>query len=203
MAHSPSHEWYPLLRSSLKKNDKSRDSRYFQVATVDANGRPTNRTVVYRGFLPTADGRVDENVLTFVTDQRSEKVKHLARLPYAEVAWYFPITREQYRINGKVHVVTQDTTDVMLEKARRMAWSNMSDPGRQQFLWPSPGAARTGDNESQYDARQMPKKDDPVAPSFCLCCLEIERVSLLSLKSNERVDFTRGDGTWQASRVNP
>lgn len=136
--------WYKRLRESLKSNAKSRDSRYFQVATVDERGRPTNRTVVYRGFLPTPDGRVDENVLTFVTDRRSEKVRHLDRAPFAEVAWYFPVTREQYRISGRVQVVTEQTKDAMLEKARQMAWSNMSDPGRQQFLWPTPGGGPRG-----------------------------------------------------------
>ncbi len=204
--------WYKRLRESLKSNAKSRDSRYFQVATVDERGRPTNRTVVYRGFLPTPDGRVDENVLTFVTDRRSEKVRHLDRAPFAEVAWYFPVTREQYRISGRVQVVTEQTKDAMLEKARQMAWSNMSDPGRQQFLWPTPGEVRGGDDEAQYNTTQMPTKDDPVAPAFCLCCLEVDRVSLLSLRSNERWDFSRGeriDGmecdeeVWQTKRVNP
>ena len=203
VAPTPTEGWVQQLRSSLKSNSKSRDSRYFQVATVDERGRPTNRTVVYRGFLPTADGRVDENVLTFVTDRRSDKVRHLDRMPFAEVAWYFPVTREQYRIGGKVQVVTEETTDVMLEKARRMAWSNMSDPGRQQFLWPSPGQARTGHDEAQYNAVQTPTKDDPVAPAFCLCCLEVDRVSKLSLRSNERMDFSRDEGVWRAKRVNP
>lgn len=198
--------WYTCLRQSLKKNEKSRDSRYFQVATVTADGRPTNRTVVYRGFLPMPDGRVDENILTFVTDRRSEKVEHLERVPFAEVAWYFPVTREQYRISGKVRVVTEEETEAALDKARTMAWRNMSDPGRQQFLWPSPGVVRKGDaaDEAQYNAVDLPTKDDPVAPAFCLCCLEVDRVSLLSLKSNERVDFYRAnDGSWQGVRVNP
>lgn len=199
--------WYASLRQSLKKNERARESRYFQVASVDSQGRPTNRTVVYRGFLPTPDGRVDENVLTFVTDRRSEKVSHFQRVPWTEVAWYMPATREQYRISGKVRVVTDETTDAALGKARTMAWRNMSDPGRQQFLWPEPGVARTGDGngEAQYnvDAAGLPTKDDPVAPAFCLCCVEVDRVSLLSLKSNERVDFEKVDGTWHATRVNP
>ena len=210
-ASTMAESWYASLKTSLQKNAKSRDSRYFQVATVDGSGRPANRTVVYRGFLPTADGRVDSRVVTFVTDARSEKVGHLRDVPYAEVAWYFPVTREQYRISGKVRVVTadfarasDDIDRITLSKARDMAWKNMSDPGRQQFLWPHPGRVRSGDDEGQYTAERLPGKDDPVAPAFCLCCLEADRVSILSLKSNERTDFRyMEDGEWQATRVNP
>ena len=52
-----------------------------------------------RGFLgESAD-------LTFVTDLRSNKVEEIARRPDGEVAWYFPQTREQFRIAGKLKVI--------------------------------------------------------------------------------------------------
>ena len=63
--------------------------------------------------------------------------------------------------------------------------------------------ARSLDEVARVDAAELPTKDDPVAPAFCLCCVEVDRVSLLSLKSNERVDFEKVDGTWHATRVNP
>lgn len=56
--------WRELLQRALKKNSGCRHSRYVQLATVRPDGRPANRTVVYRGFLGESD------VLTFVTDSR-------------------------------------------------------------------------------------------------------------------------------------
>ena len=56
--------WKQLLQQTLRKNDRLRHSKYFQIATVRPDGRPANRTVVYRGFL------WDTDALTFVTDRR-------------------------------------------------------------------------------------------------------------------------------------
>jgi len=56
--------WKQLIQTSLKRNEKVRHSRYFQIATVRRDGKPSNRTVVYRGFL------WDTDRLTFVTDLR-------------------------------------------------------------------------------------------------------------------------------------
>lgn len=209
--------WYEDLRLSLKKNDKVRESRYFQIASVDAEGMPSNRTVVYRGFLPQG-GQVNQSIVTFVTDRRSNKVSHCEKFPFVEIAWYFPVTREQYRLKGIMQVVSLDDGDAELLKAREMAWKNMSDPGRQQFLWPSPGDVRTGSDEDQFKQQDLPGKDAPVAPEFCLCCVHIVQVDHLSLKNNERVqhisecngmkvseifDRRHSGARWQTQRVNP
>jgi hypothetical protein len=93
---------------------------FFQV-----QGMPSNRTVVFRGFT-------DNNGVTIITDGRSEKIEvclrccinfsgphtfsmvclshraffhfiqHFGHNPHAEIAWYFPLTKEQFRIFGRV-----------------------------------------------------------------------------------------------------
>lgn len=80
-----------------------------QLATVRANGRPANRTVVFRGFL------WDTERLTFVTDTRSGKVAEVAANPYCELAWYFPNSREQYRCGAS----TTPAEDIALNWAVR------------------------------------------------------------------------------------
>ena len=60
--------WKEVIQRALKKNSNCRHSRYVQLATVRPDGRPANRTVVYRGFL------ADSDTVTFVTDSRC--VKH-------------------------------------------------------------------------------------------------------------------------------
>jgi pyridoxamine 5'-phosphate oxidase len=203
--------WKILLQQSLRRNERLRNSKYFQIATVRPDGKPANRSVVYRGFL------WDTDHITFVTDRRSNKTTDLDANPWAEIAWYFPETREQYRILGKVTVITKDTpAEEKLGRARTGAWRAMSDPGRQQFTWPSPGVPRaTGEEDEAAFATAPPSKDDPVADPFCLCFIEVEEVDLLNLKSNERKKFVinsgGGDGSrsletaveWIESNVNP
>jgi len=131
-------------------------SRYVQLATVREDNRPSNRTVVYRGFLN------DTENITFITDRRSQKVEELRRRPYGEICWYFPETREQYRFSGSCIVVHSDGVEPschdsssspwnskschtdpslapsVLSGARQKIWSILSDPGRAQFSWPAP-----------------------------------------------------------------
>lgn len=57
--------WRDVLKRALGANRGVRHSRYVQLATVRPDGRPANRSVVYRGFLGE-----DSDVLTFVTDSR-------------------------------------------------------------------------------------------------------------------------------------
>ena len=64
------------------KRDRSEAKRkQLQFATVDpSSGCPSVRTVVFRGFLPSnlsVIGGSESCVLTFITDTRSEKVRHL------------------------------------------------------------------------------------------------------------------------------
>src|SRR5262249_54856717 len=63
------------------------------LATADRAGRPGNRFVVTRRIEP--DGPV-----WIVTDGRSEKVEHLAHQPAAELAFWLPILRVQFRVMG-------------------------------------------------------------------------------------------------------
>ena len=63
--------WLPSLVLALYQNRHAPDSRFVQMATVRADGRPANRTLVFRGFLN------DTPQLTFVTDARSTKVAEL------------------------------------------------------------------------------------------------------------------------------
>jgi pyridoxamine 5'-phosphate oxidase len=53
--------WRSPLSRALHRDGSKPHSRYFQLATVQANGHPANRTVVFRGFLN------DTNQLKIIT----------------------------------------------------------------------------------------------------------------------------------------
>jgi PPOX class probable FMN-dependent enzyme len=97
--------WRSLLSRALHKNRSLPYARYFQLATVRADSRPANRTVVFRGFLE------DTDQLKIITDSRSQKADQIDHLSWGEACWYFPNTREQFRFAGQLTLVGADYPD--------------------------------------------------------------------------------------------
>jgi len=95
--------WQSRLTRALHSNRSRRESRYFQLATVTPEGQPANRTLVFRGF------RDNTNELQMVTDARSEKIRDLEQQPQGEICWYFTKSREQFRFQGEISLLTADT----------------------------------------------------------------------------------------------
>ncbi|GFR50131.1 hypothetical protein Agub_g12283 [Astrephomene gubernaculifera] len=196
--------WRSKLQASLVSNKNLVYSRYVQLATVKADGRPANRTVVFRGFLGDSD-----DALTFVTDSRSRKIQEVACNPAAEVAWYFPETREQYRIAGNLTIVDAAAGDSALQAARIRAWSALSDAGRQQFGWPQPGLPRAQQDPTAWSGA-APGPQDPPLDTFCLMVLRPEEVEQVLLLSNERYRYVRQElqesgstVSWSEESINP
>ena len=200
--------WRAAVLSAIKKNDKHMPyAKYFQLATVKPNGKPANRTVVYRGFLG------ETAKVTVVTDLRSSKVEELARNAAGEFAWYFPESREQFRIAGDLTVVTKDSSS--MQKERLDAWGRMSPNGRAQFLWPEPGFPQLDENENGARAEKSRKQTFEVdeaatsdaknaAENFCLVVMDVNEVDHLSLRSNRRYVHVRDEnGEWGVTEVNP
>ena len=163
-----------------------------------------SRTVVYRGFL---DG--DSDHLTFVTDARSSKIEDLAHEPRVEICWYFPQTRDQYRIAGSMEVVGAKG-EAARQAQRNAAWQRMSDNARQQFLWPHPGLPRPDipENDALFEV-PAPTAEEPVGDNFCLLVLEPSEVDHLSLKQNKRWRYRKAEGGgeggagWTEEYLNP
>jgi PPOX class probable FMN-dependent enzyme len=188
--------WLPSLILALHQNRHAPYSRFVQLATVRADGRPANRTVVFRSFLK------DTARLIFVTDVRSEKVGELARVPWSELCWYFPVTHEQFRISGPVELVRHDTEDAALQDARRQTWRELAESTRVSFNWPMPGEPRDG---TVRFPSIHPDHEAPVS-HFCLLVLDPHQVDLLEINGNpqNRWIFRRTEeGRWEGSEVNP
>eukprot|EP01097_Dermamoeba_algensis_P006919 TRINITY_DN4320_c0_g1_i5.p1 TRINITY_DN4320_c0_g1~~TRINITY_DN4320_c0_g1_i5.p1 ORF type:complete len:259 (-),score=55.47 TRINITY_DN4320_c0_g1_i5:37-813(-) len=176
--------WRTPLQSSISRNKSDRASSWVQLATISPSGRPTVRTLVFRGFY---EPPAVPPFLKFVTDRRSEKVTHIQSSPFVEVCWYFPITREQWRISGKLSIIGKEVcinhTGVnldMLEEERKLSWSKMSDAGRSSFAWPTPGEER-GEDDSLFISALPPNEETKAE------------------KRNE--DVTKGGGSEQSSAL--
>lgn len=188
--------WRSPLARALHRNRSLVYSRYLQLATVRSDGHPANRTVVFRGFLE------ETNQLQFVTDVRSQKVEQIAHTSAAEACWYFPNTREQFRLSGQLTLVSANCPDADLLAARQRLWQAISDPARTQFAWADPGQPR---NDDIGFAVSPPDVTTPL-PTFCLLLLDPDRVDHLELRGNPQnrwLYHRDAAGNWSMQVVNP
>jgi PPOX class probable FMN-dependent enzyme len=187
--------WRSALARALHRNRALVYARYLQLATVRPDGRPANRTVVFRGFWR------DTNQLKFVTDARSEKTAQIERSRWGEICWYFPKTREQFRIAGALSLITADSSDAASLADRQATWQDLSDAARSQFAWADPGKPRTP--AECFDV-PPPEATTPL-PHFCLLLLEPDFVDHLELRGEpqNRWQYQRTQEQWSTQAVNP
>ncbi|AFY34914.1 Npun_F5749 family FMN-dependent PPOX-type flavoprotein [Calothrix sp. PCC 7507] len=189
--------WRSAIAHALHRNRNLVYARYLQMATVRANGCPANRTLVFRGFLE------DSNQLKFITDARSEKADQIQQQPWAEVCWYFPNTREQFRITGHLTLVSDDHPLPALQKARMTTWRDLSDAGRLQFAWPASGKPRIQDKAAFEPPLPDPSQPEP---NFCLLLLDPVQVDHLELRGepqNRWLYHLDEKERWSCQEINP
>ncbi|KAG9415310.1 hypothetical protein AC1031_008747 [Aphanomyces cochlioides] len=117
--------WTERIEKSIKKSRRIRGGNYVQLATVDAEGRPHCRTVVFRGFVDLPSGRT---AMKMITDARSDKVVQIQHNPLCELVWWFSQSSEQYRFEGTLELITSDSPD--FQDVRTHQWRALSDPAQ-------------------------------------------------------------------------
>ncbi|MEQ9354822.1 Npun_F5749 family FMN-dependent PPOX-type flavoprotein [Coleofasciculus chthonoplastes] len=187
--------WRVPLSRALHRNRSLPYARYFQLATVCPDGYPANRTVVFRGFF--------DNHLKIITDARSHKVNQIYHNSGAEICWYFPNTREQFRLRGQLILIGEDYPELTLKNERQTTWQRLSDAARVQFAWSNPGEPRV---ESDPAFSQPPPDPEQPLPNFCLLLLEPIQVDHLELRGDpqNRSRYTQEcDRQWIKQAINP
>ena len=178
------------LKTALRKNRRDAHHRYFQMATVTAEGHPKNRTVVFRGF------GVDDVSLLVITDSRSEKIVELKQNASVEVAWYFTRTSEQFRISAVTTCVDYRCQSEEDSALREQVWQQLSEAARAQFFWRSPG--RPVDTGTIAPVTVTPPE------TFALLKLTpvaIDHLVLSKVQTRRRSQLK--DGRWHEHWVNP
>ncbi len=185
--------WQGLVSAALASSNGDPTVRFGQLATVDSDGTPTNRTVVIRAF------RSETDELHVVTDARSRKIVHLRETPRAALCWYLSASRQQFRFRGSVMLV-DGAADGAAQELRRSTWAALSPATQAQFLWPAPGTARGA------EALDSPPPPDAPPETFVLLQIYPEVVDHLVLTSTPhgRTLYRLDDaGHWHSDLVNP
>ncbi|KAG6784884.1 hypothetical protein POTOM_010595 [Populus tomentosa] len=191
--------WKQLLLSAIESNSHLKHSYFVQFvfincdvgffqATIGSNGRPSNRSVVFRGFEENSD-RIQIN-----TDLRTRKI-----------CWYFTDSWEQFRISGRVDVIDGSNPNPAKLQQREKLWFASSIKSRLQYLGPNPGLPCL--SEQSPAEFFLDPSSGPVA-TFCLLVLEPDQVDYLNLKSNQRIVSTlswsaNGEMCWNSGMINP
>jgi pyridoxamine 5'-phosphate oxidase len=96
------------------------DPTAMTLATADAQGRPSARVVLLKGY--------DERGFVFFTNYDSRKGRELAENPHAALVFYWPAFDRQVRIEGTVERVAREESEAYFrtrpEGARLGAWAS-------------------------------------------------------------------------------
>lgn len=202
--------WVKNVENSTLLTKHLKGSNYLQLATVDLNGLPSCRTVVYRGLLPCLiDGIGTVNCLKMITDQRSRKVEHLRANNHAELVWWLPHTSEQYIFNGKIFMVDEFECRGDFLRVRNEMWSKLSETAQQQFYSPHvPGSlyseGQVNEDHILKNPSQKLERNEFPPHNFVTLLLIPEKVKYLRLNDNySQVDTLAksGDNDMLCSRV--
>ena len=194
--------WMASIRKSLnhggtqrpKRDRREANRKNLQLATVDgATGRPAVRTVVFRGFL-----NGSSPVLTFITDTRAQKVRHIAdanaagKSAWCEACWWFEEASVQYRISGQLIMATA-TSEPELSAIASTVWERLGDSSRGTFSWPDPGCPKSKETvTTSTTAPEAPPPSKARAPlpfseaNFAVVLLLPDRIDELRLGGRQK-----------------
>jgi pyridoxamine 5'-phosphate oxidase len=99
-------EWYAQAESA-----KAPFVDAFALATCDADGRPSVRYVLFKGIAA--------GTLRFVTNFESKKARDLEKNPNAAIAFFWPATGRQVRMEGSVARAPDSDSDRYFERRDR------------------------------------------------------------------------------------
>lgn len=171
------------------------DPNAMTLATAAADGRPSARVVLLKGYGP--DGFV------FFTDYRSRKSDELSANPRAMLLFFWGELERQVRIAGSVTRVTREASD---------AYFRSRPLGSQLGAWASEQSAvlRAGREELEQRVRELAQRyaEQPVPPpphwgGWCVTPQEFEFWQGRESRLHDRIRYRRSDPGWTIERLSP
>jgi pyridoxamine 5'-phosphate oxidase len=167
------------------------------VATATADGRPSVRVVLLRGF--------DERGFVFYTNYESRKAADLEDNPRAALLFYWPQLDRQVRVEGSVYRVDDAESDAYFAgrpRGHRLgAWASPQS-------WPIPSRADLESRLTAVEESFADAGDDLPRPMFWGGYRVVPEVFEFWVnrtnRLHDRVRYTAaGDGSWSRDRLAP
>ena len=164
------------------------------VATVDADGRPSARVVLLKGY--------DASGFVFYTNTLSRKGYELAANPRVAMCFFWDPLMEQVRVEGRVAPVTDAEAD---------AYWNGRHPGSQIGAWASDQSeplesrealeARVAEYLRRFGGGPVPRP--PHWSGYRVAPARVEFWRSLPNRLHERTCYSLERGEWRVSLLNP
>jgi pyridoxamine 5'-phosphate oxidase len=164
------------------------------LATATRDGRPTARTVLYKGLL---DGG-----LCFVTNYASRKGHELAENPQAALVFFWPLLNRQVRIEGRVERTPVEWSERYFAARARMsqigAWASAQSEviASREVL-----EARITEAEQRFEGRAVERP--PHWGGYRLVPERIEFWLGQDARLHDRFSYQRGTSGWECERLSP
>jgi pyridoxamine 5'-phosphate oxidase len=165
-----------------------------QLATADAEGRPSVRTVLVKSF--------DQRGVVFYTNYRSAKARDLAARPYASAVFVWLPLERQVRLSGPVAPLSRAETEAYFAARPR---------GSQLGAWASPQsevvASRAALDAAYTEVeRRFAGEDVPAPPHWGGYRLTPDAVEFWQGRPDrlhDRLRFRRAQAGWTVERLAP
>ncbi len=164
------------------------------LATSGTDGSPSVRVVLLKGF--------DERGFVFYTNLESQKGRHLAADPRAELNFYWRELGQQIRVSGRVTQVPDDEADAYFASRPRLAqlgaWAS-----KQSRELPSYArlVADVAKHEGRWVGRRVPRP--PHWSGFRLAPERFEFWQAKQFRLHRRTEYRRTDDGWARSSLYP
>jgi pyridoxamine 5'-phosphate oxidase len=190
----------PIRQFQLWYDEAQRISRMqfpesMALATVDAQGRPAVRMVLFKGL--------HEGDFTFVTNFESRKARDLAHNAHAALCFFWDWTGHQVRVEGVASRMPDTYSDAYFRTRPR---------GSQVAAWASPQSREIRSRDELLErAKEVEKRFGsetviPRPPNWGAFRIRAERIELWrngEHRLHDRFEYVRGEDGWQARRLAP
>jgi len=120
------------------------------LATATADGRPSARIVLLKGF--------DENGFAFYTNYLSRKGKELAKNPNAAIVFHWIELERQVRIEGTIEKLSKERSDQYFHSRPKLSQIGaLASPQSQEIADRGELESKMSELEAEYADKEVPK----------------------------------------------
>ena len=182
-------DWFAKAQAS-----EPNDPNAMNLATVDAEGRPSSRMVLLKDF--------DEHGFVFYTNLESRKGRELAGNSNVALNFHWKSLRRQVRVEGVAEPVSDEEADAYYQSrprgSRIGAWASVqSRPMEGMFIL----ERRVAEFTAKYGVGEVPRP--PHWSGFRVVPNVIEFWADGKFRLHERIVYQRTDGGWTTERLFP
>jgi pyridoxamine 5'-phosphate oxidase len=166
----------------------------FTLATAGADGRPSSRTMLLKGF--------DAEGFVFYTNLQGRKARQLAENPWAAVTLFWQSQLKQVQAEGSVERVPDADADAYwatrTRESRIGAWASEQSqvlPSREEL------ERRVREVERRYEGRDVPRP--PHWSGFRLRPVRLELWTSREHRLHDRECWIVENGAWESRRLFP